>query len=79
MLKLINRGMEYILEVDHGNAKAGTVLVRGLHEVPTYYEGKETLTSSDFFWHKGSKKEDDAFLMASWIVDKNGMQVFPNQ
>ena len=66
---------EIILEVDHGTAKAGSRYIQGLHGVPDYYAFKYD-NPEDFYWAAGSKKEDNAFLLASWIIDKNGNKLF---
>ena len=59
------------LTQDVGSAKKGTVFIQGLHGVP---EGEiwKTKTADQFFWEKGTKKEDNAFLFEYWLWGKHG-------
>ena len=55
-----------ILEA-YGNGKIGTIYERGLFETPEYY--KLSHNRNDFFWDVRSKSEDNAFLMASSLIE----------
>ena len=56
---------EITLKEDYGEAKKGIIYVKGLHETPDFY--KNTNCKDDFYWEKGSKREDNRFLMSCTI------------
>ena len=54
---------------DYGTAKIGSVFVLALYDKPSYYQDINSLTSEDFFWQVDRKKEENAFLMKTWLVE----------
>ena len=60
--------MKIKLLQDYGNAKSGSVYESALYDKPSYYQDTP-LVSEDFFWRVGLGKEENAFLMRTWLVE----------
>ena len=61
---------EITLNQKVGSAKRGTVFIQGLHGVPNCEVYKDS-KPSEFYWEKGTTKEDNAFLRERWLVGED--------
>jgi len=59
---------EITLNQDVGSAKKGTVFIQGLHGIPDSTDYWKGHSASSFYWEKGTKKEDNAFLKENWLI-----------
>lgn len=45
----------------------GDTFIQGLHGIPDYYKEYKDTKVEDWYWKKGTKKEDHKFLNKKWL------------
>ncbi len=66
------------LPEDVGAARKGDIFIRGLHRTPDYYGGGPSV-NGDWYWKKGSEKNEHKFLHINVIRELLTPNPQPNE